>query len=78
MCFSFVISIFIGGYFLQFILDFILGITTVMFILTLIPGGRGGISAIKNMIFGPGLFLFNNIKGKIFGDNSNNGSVLPQ
>ena len=78
MCFSFIISIFIGGYFLQFILDFILGITTVMFILTLIPGGRGGISAIKNMILGPGLFLFNNLKGKIFGDNANNGSVLPQ
>ena len=78
MCFSFIISIFIGGYFLQFILDFILGVTTVMFILTLIPGGRGGISAIKNMILGPGLFLFNNIKGKIFGDNANNGSVLPQ
>ena len=49
-----------------------------MFILTLIPGGRGGISAIKNMILGPGLFLFNNLKGKIFGDNANNGSVLPQ
>ena len=78
MCFSFFISIFIGGYILQFILDFILGITTIMFVLTLIPGGKGGISAIKNMLLGPGLFLFNNIKGKIFGDNSNNGSVLPQ
>ena len=78
MCFSFFISIFIGGYFLQFILDFVLSITTIMFILTLIPGGKVGISAIKNMIFGPGLFLFNSIKGKIFGDNSNNGSVLPQ
>ena len=75
--FSFFISIFIGGYFLQFLLDFILGITTIMFILTLIPGGRTGISALKNMIFGPGLFILNNIKNKISG-NDNNGSVLPQ
>ena len=78
MCFSFFISIFVGGYFIQLLLDFILGITTIMFILTLLPGGSGGISTIKNMIFGPGLFLLNNLKGKIFGDNSNNGSVLPQ
>jgi hypothetical protein len=78
MCFSFFISLFIGGYFIQFLLDFILGITTIMFILSLLPGGSGGISAIKNMILGPGLFLLNNLKGKIFGDNSNNGSVLPQ
>ena len=76
MCFSFFISIFIGGYFIQFILDFILTITTIMFILSLLPGGSSGITAIKNMIFGPGWFLLNNLKGKIFGDN-NNGSVLP-
>ena len=76
MFFSLFISIFIGGYFLQLLLDFVLGITTVMFILTLLPGGKGGISAIKNMILGPGLFLWNSVKGKIFGDN-NNGSVLP-
>ena len=77
MCFSFFISIFVGGYFIQFLLDFLLGITTIMFILSLLPGGRGGIAAIKNMIFGPGWLLLNSIKGKIFGDN-NNGSVLPQ
>ena len=76
MCFSFFISIFIGGYFIQLILDFVLSITTIMFILSLLPGGSKGISAIKNMVFGPGWFLLNNLKGKIFGDN-NNGSVLP-
>ena len=78
MCISFFISIFIGGYLIQLILDFILSITTIMFILTLLPGGKGGIAAIKNMLLGPGLFLFNSLKGKIFGDNNNNGSVLPQ
>ena len=76
--FSFFISIFVGGYFIQFLLDFVLGITTIMFILTLLPGGKGGVNAIKNMIFGPGWFLLNTLKGKIFGDNGNNGSVLPQ
>ena len=78
ICFSFFISIFVGGYFIQFLLDFVLGITTIMFILTLLPGGKGGVAAIKNMIFGPGWFLLNSLKGKIFGDNGNNGSVLPQ
>ena len=78
ICFSFFISIFVGGYFIQFLLDFVLGITSIMFILTLLPGGKGGVTAIKNMIFGPGWFLLNSLKGKIFGDNSNNGSVLPQ
>ena len=76
MCSSLFIYIFIGGYFLQFLLDFILSITTVMFVLTLIPGGKGGISAIKNMLLGPGKLLWNNVKGKIFGNN--NDSDLPQ
>lgn len=76
MCSSLFIYIFIGGYFLQFLLDFILSITTVMFVLTLIPGGKGGISAIKNMLLGPGKLLWNSVKGKIFGNN--NDSDLPQ
>ena len=51
--------------------------TTIMFILTLLPGGKGGISAIKNILMGPGFFIWNKIKSKIFGDNYGD-SVLPQ
>ena len=76
ICSSFFVSIFIGGYFLQFILDFVLSITTAMFILSLLPGGKGGISALKNMLLGPGMLLWSYIKGKISGNN--NDSVLPQ
>ena len=75
--FGLFISLFIGGYFIQFLLDFILGMTTIMFILTLLPGGKGGISAIKNILMGPGFFIWNKIKSKIFGDNYVD-SVLPQ
>ena len=65
---SLFVSLFTGGYFLQFFLDFILCITTVMFILTLIPGGQGGIAGIKRMLISPLMLLFNSFKGKIFGE----------
>lgn len=68
------ISLFIGGYFLQLLLDVALCITTVMFFLTLIPGGQGGIKAIKGMLLSPLMLMYGTIKGKIFGDNSG----LPQ
>jgi hypothetical protein len=73
---SLFVSLFFGGYFLKLLLDFILCITTVMFILTLIPGGQGGIAGIKRMLISPLLLLFNSFKGKIFGES--NGSVLPK
>ena len=47
-----------------------------MFILSLLPGGKGGISALKKMLLGPGMLLWSYIKGKISGNN--NDSVLPQ
>ena len=68
---SLFVSLLIGGYFLQLLLDIILCITTVMFVLTLIPGGQGGISGIKTMLISPLMLVFNSFKGKIFGDNSN-------
>ena len=67
---SLFVSIFIGGYFLQLFLDVVLCITTVMFILTLIPGGQEGISGIKRMLISPLMLLFNTFKGKIFADNA--------
>ena len=73
---SLFVSLIIGGYFLQLLLDIILGISTVMFILTLVPGGQGGIAGIKRMLISPLMLLFNILKRKIFGDDG--GSVLPQ
>ena len=73
--FSLFVSIFIGGYFLQLLLDIILSITTVMFILTLVPGGQEGIAGIKRMLISPLLLLFSTLKGKIFADNNNNISL---
>ena len=73
---SLIDSLIIRGYFLQLLLDIILCITTVMFILTLIPGGQGGISGIKNMLISPIMLVFNTFKGKIFGES--NISDLPQ
>jgi hypothetical protein len=67
---SLFVSLFIGGYFLQLLLDAVLCITTVMFILTLIPGGQEGIAGIKRMLISPLMLLFNTFKGKIFGDNA--------
>jgi hypothetical protein len=67
------VSLFIGGYFLQLVLDCVLCITTVMFILTLIPGGQGGISAIKRMLISPMMLLLNNFRGSI-SNNSNQSS----
>ena len=76
MIFSLFFSLFIGGYFLQLLLDILLCSTTIMFVLTLVPGGQGGISGIKNMLLGPLFFFFNTFKGKIFGESSI--SDLPQ
>ena len=73
---SLFVSLILGGYFLQLLLDIILGISTVMFILTLVPGGQGGIAGIKRMLISPLLLLFNMFKGKIFGDEG--GSVFSQ
>ena len=70
MFFSLFISLFIGGYFLQLMLDVLLGISTALFVLTLIPGGQGGINGIKNMIISPLLLLYTTFKLKIFGDSS--------
>ena len=72
---SLIVSLFIGGYFLQLLLDCVLSITTIMFILTLIPGGQGGIAGIQRMLISPLVLLYSTFKGKIFGDNN---SVLPQ
>jgi hypothetical protein len=72
---SLFVSLFIGGYFLRLLLDVVLSITTIMFILTLIPGGQGGIAGIQRMLLSPLVLLYSTFKGKIFGDNS---SVLPQ
>lgn len=65
---SLFVSLFIGGYFLQLLLDVVLCITTVMFILTLIPGGQEGIAGIKRMLISPLMLLISTFKGKIFGD----------
>ena len=65
------VSLIIGGYLLQLLLDVILCITTVMFILTLIPGGQEGIAGIKRMLKTPFFLLLNNIKEKISGSNNN-------
>ena len=68
---SLFVSLIIGGYFLQLLLDVILCITTVMFILTLIPGGQEGIAGIKRMLKAPFFLIINNIKEKITGGNNN-------
>ena len=39
------------GYFLSFLLDLALIITTVMFLLTIIPGGQRGINAIQGSLY---------------------------
>ena len=70
MLFGLFFSLFIGGYFIQLLLDILLCSTTIMFVLTLVPGGQSGISGIKNMLLGPLFFLFTTIKRKIFGDSS--------
>ena len=72
---SLFVSIFIGGYFLQLFLDISLCLTTVMFILTLIPGGQEGIAGIKRMLISPLLLLFQSFKGKVLGDSSNNSGI---
>ncbi len=39
------------GYFLSFLLDLALIVTTIMFLLTIIPGGLGGINAIQGSLY---------------------------
>ena len=65
---SLFVSIFIGGYFLQLFFDIALCLTTIMFILTLIPGGKEGIAGIKRMLISPLFLLFQSFKGKVFVD----------
>jgi len=75
VCAGLFVSIFISGYFIGLFLDVVLIITTIMFILTLVPGGQGGIAGIKRMLLSPAILLFNVFKGKIFGESN---SILPQ
>ena len=48
------------GYFFSLILDAALILTTIMFLLTIIPGGQSGINAIQTSLFSllPQLFKF--------------------
>ena len=39
------------GYFLSFLLDLALIVTTIMFLLTIIPGGQSGINAIQGSLY---------------------------
>ena len=71
---SLFVSLIIGGYLLQLLLDVILCITTVMFILTLIPGGQEGIAGIKRMLKAPFFLVVNSVKEKIFHKNNNSES----
>ena len=50
------------GYILSFILDWVLIITTVMFILTIIPGGQSGINAIQGSLLSLFTQFFKNNK----------------
>ena len=50
------------GYILSFILDMALIITTILFILTIIPGGQGGINAIQGTLFSLLLGIINKFK----------------
>lgn len=80
---NYLISVFLGlfvsftkGYFLSLLIDIVLIITTIMFILTLLPGGQNGIALIKAMLSGPILNLFNSFVKK--GNKQGNTSDLPQ
>ena len=72
---SLFVSLIIGGYFLQLLLDMILCITTIMFILTLIPGGQEGIAGIKRMLKAPFFLVLNNIREKISNNNNNSEGI---
>ena len=74
VCSSLFVSLFIGGYFLQLLLDIILCITTVMFILTLIPGGQEGIKGIQRMLISPMLLILNNFKNRFTEANNSDSS----
>ena len=65
------VSLIIGGYLLQLLLDMILCITIVMFILTLIPGGQEVFAGIKRILKSSFFLVVNNIKEKILGKNNN-------
>ena len=50
------------GYFLSFILDLALIVTTVMFLLTIFPGGQRGINAIQGSLYSMFFELFKKFK----------------
>ncbi len=50
------------GYFLSFLLDLALIITTAMFILTILPGGQNGINAIQGSLYSLFFELFKRFK----------------
>ena len=50
------------GYFLSFILDLALIVTTVMFLLTIFPGGQRGINAIQGSLYSMFFQLFKKFK----------------
>lgn len=59
---GFILS-FMKFYFIAVVVDVGLIITTVMFILTLLPGGQSGIALIKTLLMSPIVNLFNKLKG---------------
>ena len=50
------------GYFLSFLLDLALITTTIMFLLTIIPGGQSGINAIQGSLYSMFLEIFKRFK----------------
>ena len=50
------------GYFLSFLLDLALITTTIMFLLTIIPGGQSGINAIQGSLYSMFLDMFKKLK----------------
>ena len=61
VCFALFCPIF-KKYFLALLLDAGLLVTTVMFILTLLPGGQGGVNAIKSSLLNTLLSMFSKFK----------------
>ena len=50
------------GYFLSFLLDLGLIVTTIMFLLTIVPGGQSGINAIQGSFYSMFLQMFSKFK----------------
>ena len=50
------------GYFFSFLLDLALIVTTVMFLLTIVPGGQSGINAIQGSLYSMLLQVFSKFK----------------